>query len=134
MDLVERCLEIAAATRADDRAWALVKLAADLRRLERYDDALRVLDLASELLGDPRSELAVYTCAIAVHCDRSEHEVAIKLERQVVAGGVDVKFGLACRRLYSELHAKTGDEEHRARRDSYRALVESLEAADSVAA
>ena len=49
--------------------------------------------MASELSADPRAELAVFTCAIAVHCDRGEHDVATKLERQVVASGIDLRFG-----------------------------------------
>lgn len=127
-DLVGRALELAVATTADDRAWALVRLAADLRALERHAEALRVLDVAWQLSPSEHPELAMFSCAIAVHCDRGEHELAIKLERGFSERGIDLKFGRACLRLYAELYAVTDDEEHRARRDSYRSAIDLFEA------
>lgn len=126
-NLVARAVELAHATRADDRAWGLVRLAADLRALERYDEALYVLDLAWQLSPSERPELATFTCAIAIHCDREDHDIAVKLERDFADRVVDFKFGRACLRLYSELYAMTEADVHRARRESYRSLVDLLE-------
>jgi hypothetical protein len=133
-DLVARCLELAVATtcaRPRVRARQAGGRSAETRA---HDEALRALDVAARLPAEHRAELAIYTCAIAIHCDRSEHDVAVELERQVVAAGVDRKFGFACLRLYSELFAASEDEEYGVRRDSYRALVELLEAEQTVAA
>jgi hypothetical protein len=78
----------------------------------------------------------MFSCAIAIHCDREAHDVAVKLEQGFVDRGVDLKFGRACLRLYSELYTVTEDEEHLSRRESYRAHVELLESVEepSVAA
>ena len=56
------------------------------------------------------------------------------LERQLVGREIDLELGLACLRLYAELFALTGAEEHRDRREFYRATVRTLEADASVAA
>jgi hypothetical protein len=133
-DLVSRALELAVATRTDDRAWGLIRLAADLRALGRYDDALRALDVAWRLSPGERPERAAFTCAIAIHCDRDEHLLAETLERQLVGREIDLELGLACLRLYSELFTLTVADEHRARREFYRATVERLETQRSVAA
>jgi hypothetical protein len=52
---------------------ALVRLATDLRQLERYEDAPHVLDLATELPCSDSAELAAYICDIAVQCDRADY-------------------------------------------------------------
>ena len=67
------------------------------------------------------------SCAIAIHCDRGHHAVAETLERQFAGQAIDLKLGLACLRLYTALFTLTGDEEHHARREFYRAAVGSLE-------
>jgi hypothetical protein len=136
VDVVGRVLELAAAYRSDDRAWALVRLAADLRALGRHDDALRILDAAWYLEPSDQPQLAMFSCAIAIHCDRDAHDVAVTLERDFVDRGIDLKFGRACIRLYSELYASTEDQEHESRLESYRAHVALLEAEEqaSVAA
>ena len=135
VDVIGRVLALAAAHRADDRAWALVRLAADLRALGRHDDALRVLDAAWFLEPSEQPELAMFSCAIAIHCDRQAHDVAVTLERDFAERGIDLKFGRACVRLYSELYAATEDDEHQARLESYSAHVQLFESEEaSVAA
>ena len=129
-DLVARSLEVAVATRAHDRAWALVRLAADLRALERHEEGLRVLDVAWGLSPTNGVERAMLSCAIAIHCDREHHPVAETLERQFAGNAIDLKLGFACLRLYSELFVLTGAEEHRARREFYRSAVESMKDED----
>ena len=86
-----------------------------------------MLDAAWHLGPSEQPELAMFSCAIAVHCDRGEHAVAVTVERDFIERGIDLRFGRACLRLYSELYQQTEDEEHLARRDSYRAHVELLE-------
>jgi hypothetical protein len=134
-NLVARCMEAALATTADDRTWALVRLAADLRVLERYDEALFVLDTAwLQLEASEHAELAMFTCAIAIHCDREDLDIALKLERDL-ADRPDLKFARACLRLYTDLCGETEDDLHRARRELYRSLVETLEVGEqSIAA
>jgi tetratricopeptide (TPR) repeat protein len=123
----ERSLEVAAAGGVDVRAWALVRAAGQLRALRRYDEALQALDLACQLSPGERAELAVFACAIAIHCDVGEYELAVKLERSFAERGIDLRLSLVCLRLYSELYALTRDERHRERRDFYRAFVELLD-------
>jgi len=53
-NLVARCLELAGATRVNDRAWGLVRLAADLRALGEPNRALFVLDTPGSSSLRPR--------------------------------------------------------------------------------
>jgi hypothetical protein len=92
------------------------------------------LDIASSLSPGFDAERAIFTCAIAVHCDRREYKVAAKLERQQAERSIDLKFARACARLYSELYGESEDEGDRARRDAYVAAINSLDAEASVAA
>ena len=106
----ESPVEVAAASDADARAWALVRAAGELRAVRRYDEALQALDLACQLSPGEGAELAVYACAIAIHCDCRDYELAVMLEGLFAERGIDLTFALACLRLYSELFAETGDE------------------------
>ncbi len=112
----------------DERAWALIRAAGELRGLRRYDEALQALDLACELAPGERAELAVFACAIAIHCDVGEYELAVKLERSFAERGIDLRLALACLRLYAELAEATGGARYRERRDFYRAFVGLLDA------
>ncbi|MGH3111642.1 MAG: hypothetical protein ACRDQT_12085, partial [Gaiellaceae bacterium] len=127
-DVVGRVLELAAARGSDERAWALVRLAADFRALGRHDEVLRVLDAAWYLEPSEQPELAIFSCAIGIHCDRRAYDVAMTLERDFADRGIDLKFARACVRLYVDLYAETEDEEHQARVASYRSYVELFEA------
>lgn len=133
VDVIGRVLTLATAQRSDDRAWALVRLAADLRALGRHEDALRVLDAAWFLQPSEHPELAIFTCAIAIHCDREAHDVAVTLERDFAERGIDLKFGRACVRLYTQLAALTEDDEHLERLAQYRTHVNLLESEDASA-
>ena len=90
-----------------------------------------MLDAAWHLEPSEQPTLAMFSCAIAIHCDRGEHDA---LEQDFVDRGIDLKFGWACLRLYSELFAETEDEQHLARRESYRAHVALLESAEDTSA
>ncbi len=117
-----------AAASVDERAWALVRVAGELRALRRYDDALQALDLACQPSPGEGAELAVFACAIAIHCDVGEYELAVKLERSFAERGIDLRFALVSLRLYSELFEATGDEPCGERRDFYRSFVGLLDA------
>ena len=129
LDPGDSSVETAAAAGVDKRAWALVRVAGELRALRRYDEALQALDLAFDLSPDESVELAVFACAIAIHCDVGEYELAVKLERSFAERGIDLGLALVCLRLYSELSADTDDELHRRRRDFYQAFIGLLDVA-----
>ena len=126
-DPVSRALELAFAGRNDDRAWVLIRLAADLRVLGDMRRALTVLDAAAELRPSAEVRRAIDTCAIACHCDLGTHATAELIERQSRALPPDLHLARAAARLYAELFAQTGADEHRDRRCGFSALVAELE-------
>jgi len=128
-DLVARCLELARATRANERAWALVRLAADLRALRDPARALGVLDIAWLIEPEDQAVRAIET--VASHCDMGTHEAAVRIERQ--ARPPDLKYARAAVRLYAEIFDATGDEEYRIRRDFYSMLVSEVTRGTSTA-
>ena len=115
----------------ETRACALVGLAGDLRAHGCYDEALQALDLAWHLSPGEAVELEMFACAVAIHCDRGEYGLALKLERSFFERGIDLRLALAFERLHAELTALGGGEQYRERRDFYRAFVGLL---DSIAA
>ena len=90
---------------ADERAWALVGLAGDLARAGCYDEALQALDLAWHLSPGEAASSQLFACAIAIHCDCGEYELALKLERLFAERGIDLRLALAFQRLHAELFA-----------------------------
>jgi hypothetical protein len=119
---------MAHATRVNDRAWALVRLAADLRALGEQPRALEVLDVAWLLKPEDEAVRAIETVAIACHCDMGTHETAARIEQQPSSLPPDLRYARASVRLYAELHDATGEEAHRTRRDFYSTLIAELEA------
>lgn len=126
-DYRARAVEAAFAQGSDDRAWARVRLAADLRADGDSAAALDVLDEAWLLGATDAAECAIFTVAIATHCDLGAHPTAEVIEREQAARSIDAKFARAAARLYSELFQATGDDPHRVRRDLYIALIAELE-------
>lgn len=134
-DYRARALEAAFAQGSDDRAWARIRLAADLRADSEAAAALSVLDDACLLGPSEEAERAIYTVAIAVHCDLGSHPTAEVIEREQAARSVDAYFARVAARLYSELARATGDDEHGQRHKHYSALAdEGPEANSAVAA
>jgi hypothetical protein len=109
----------------EDRAWALVKLAADFRALGDLDAALRLLDTAWQARPGGRAERAIFTVAVAVHCDAGRHEVAETLAREQSERSTDALFAMAAARVHAELWAASGLEEHALSRDRFLALAEA---------
>jgi hypothetical protein len=103
-------------------------LAGDLRAHGCHDEALQALDLAWHLSPAESVELEMFACAVAIHCDRGEYGLALKLERSFVERGIDLRLALAFERLHAELFAAGRGGHHRERRDFYRAFVGLLDA------
>lgn len=110
-DLPQRALDAALATSADARAWALVKLAADLRVLGEIETALFVLDAAWFLGPSTEPSRAMFSCAIGCHCDRADYDVAHLIAAEQPEEYHDEKFSRAAQRLYLTLLELTGEEQ-----------------------
>jgi hypothetical protein len=126
-DLPRRAVEAALATTTDERAWALVRLAADLRALGDRDRALGVLDLAWGLEPSTRPAAAMFTCAIACHCDEGDLVTADVIASEQPDDYRDVKFARAACRLYATLLAETGEEEWKLELDRHLELLEPVD-------
>jgi len=121
--------DLAAATTADDRAWALVRLAADARASNEPESALRLLDSAWLLDPGPEAERAIFTVAIAAHCDGGRYEVAEILVSEQAARSIDTHFAMAAARLYAALYAATRDDRFARLRDKFFAIGQPPRAA-----
>jgi hypothetical protein len=106
-EFLRRALGLAAAQTSDDRARALVRLAATARRSGLFEEALWALDAAWRLRPSDAAERAVYTCAISVHCDRADYETAIKIGEAAMARSRDAGLLEAMERTYRELFVQT---------------------------
>ena len=84
--LTARAIEAVLAETTDARAHALVGLASDLRRAGRPELALHALDAAWELCPTEEPRRAAFTCALEVHCDLGNYEIAETIE--AVGGSV----------------------------------------------
>ena len=140
-DYRARAYEAAFAQGSDERAWSRVRLAADLRADGEKEAALRVLDEAWMLGASEDAERAIYTVAIALHCDlvltqlprSSAQSVEQPQSECPVVKSSD--FARASARLYSELFKVTEDDEHRRRWEHYAAIAgKSAGAASALAA
>lgn len=109
---------------ARESVWALVRRADALRALGDPGRALRVLDRAWALGPAEDAELAIYTCAIAAHCDLRQHFTAVLIEREQVRRAIDAGFARAAHRLYAELEETVWGELVDGRRQMYAALLE----------
>lgn len=109
---------------AGESAGDLVRRADAL--LARGDPAraLRVLDRAWALDRAGDAELAIYTRAIAAHCDLGRHATAVLLEREQVRRAVDADFARVAHRLYAEVAETVWGELVDGRRQMYAALLE----------
>ena len=126
-DIPRRAVEAALATFTDERAWALIRLAADLRALGDRERALAVLDLAWRLEPSRQPAAAVFTCAIACHCDEGDVLTADVIASEQPDEYRDVKFARAACRLYATLLAETGEEKWKIELDRHLSLLEPVE-------
>jgi hypothetical protein len=124
-DLPRRAVEAALASSTDERAWALVRLAADLRAMDDQRTALRVLDLAWSMGPSTHPAAAMFTCAVACHCDLDDLYTA-----QLIAGEQpddyrDVKFARAACRLFAALLEETGEERWKLELDRHLSILDA---------
>jgi hypothetical protein len=123
-DFPRRAVEAALATSNDARAWALVRLAADLRANNDRKKALAVLDLAWSMEPSAEPAAAMFTCAIACHCDEEHYLTAHVVASEQPDENRDTKFARAACRLYATLLAETGEELWKLELERHLALLE----------
>ena len=99
----------------DDRAWSLVKLAAQLRDENEIELARTAIDAAVALDAAPEPTRAAYTCAVAIHVDEGDLMTAKKLGEGLLAEGHDEYLLKAMARVYWELYLKTEESAYRDR-------------------
>jgi hypothetical protein len=96
----------------DSQAWLLVELAHTLRRHGRCGEALGTLDLAVELHATTASELAAYTCAVAIHLAAGSPETAAKVAGTARAEAINSTLMRRLADLHLELFHETGEPAH----------------------
>lgn len=131
-DLPRRAVEAALATSTDERAWSLVRLAADLRALGDRRRALGVLDLAWRMEPSAGPAAAMFTCAIACHCDEDDYFTAEVIACEQPDEYRDGKFARVACRLYAALLAETGEERWRLELDRHLDLLEPVDEAEEL--
>ena len=82
LDHASRCLKIGSRGRVStSEAWALIRLAADLR--DARPSSARMRSTAAWLArAEDEAVRAIETIAIACHCDMGTHETAVRIEQQ----------------------------------------------------
>ena len=123
-DFPRRAVEAALATSNDARAWALVRLAADLRASDDQRKALAVLDLAWGMEPSAEPAAAMFTCAIACHCDNDDFLTAHVVANDQPDAYRDTKFARVACRLYATLLAETGEERWKLELERHLALLD----------
>lgn len=69
-----------------------------------------MLDLVVDQMASPDVELAAYTCAVAIHCDRKDYDTARVVGEEARTRAVDAHLMRALGRMYYGLFEETGDE------------------------
>ena len=125
-------IDAATATDAEQRAWALVALAARLREDDERARALEVLD--SVVAFDPswEAQSAAFTTAAAIHCDLGDFKTARSICDQTLAKGVNEYILSAAVRVYWELARSTKLQEFYDRRDALSAALDEMRNAATV--
>jgi hypothetical protein len=131
--ILELAVHAATAGSADDKAWALTRLAAGLRSAGQLDLAVTALDAAAGLRPTGWRERALSTCAVSVHCDRDDPERAVAIGEEQLGRSRDEKLLVAMARAYHEAFLTTGTAEYEERRDRVSALLGRYASAASAA-
>jgi hypothetical protein len=111
----------------------LVRLAADLRAMREHRTALGVLDLVWHMKPSAHASAAMFTCAIACHCDLGDLFTAQLIASEQPDEYRDAKFGRAACRLYAALLDETDEERWKLELDRHLALLDASTAPVSVA-
>jgi Tetratricopeptide repeat len=122
-DLVERVRSAVFSGNAQRRGWDAVRAAALLRRQGRHEGALELLDDVVARFEYPDIVSAAHACAVAVHCDRSDPAMGIKVGRPAWNDRQAPELGNALARAYWEQFERTGDV---ADREAWARFKESL--------
>jgi hypothetical protein len=116
--LVDRVREAARSSSIDERAWALLRTAAALRRAGWHAQAIALLEEAVALAPAWGVERAALTCAISTHCDAGDPLLAVKIASSTCARGVDARLLLAAGRANAAAYSLTHDLAYRAAADA----------------
>lgn len=111
-DILASALDAARAPEGSQRGWTLLHLAGAMRDHEDFDAALSILDLVAERFEDDEGIVrATFSCAVAIHGDRGETELAnVLCDEQRSRGPLDVKFLRAELRARQAWLDRTGEE------------------------
>jgi hypothetical protein len=122
---VELAIRAASAGSEDERAWGLARVAAALRKAGELELALTALDAAFALGPSDWAERTLHTCAVAVHCDRDDPELAVTIGEEQMARSLDERLLHAMARAYYEALEATGREEYRENWERISALLDA---------
>lgn len=122
---MELAVQAAGAGSEDERAWRLTRLAAALRKAGELDLAVDALEAAIALCPSDWAERALYTCAVAVHCDRDEPELAVTLGEEQMGRSLDERLLHEMARAYYEALEATGLDVYREQWERISALLDA---------
>jgi hypothetical protein len=131
------CTAIELAVRAsvepgrEERAWALVALAARLRSDGSRELARIAIDAAVALDAGPGPTRAAYICAVALHADEGDLRTAVKLGEELLQEGHNPDLLQGMSRVYWALWKETEDATWL---DGWRRVNALLDAPDTQAA
>jgi hypothetical protein len=105
-NLVAHAVAAGSGVHVNERVWALIRFAADLRALGRPSEAIQVLDAAWKLDSNDQAQLAMFTCAIAAHRDLGDLQTAQRLVDYQRERATDEKFERAAHAVAADLAAR----------------------------
>lgn len=108
---LELAVRAAVEPELERRAWALVGLAARLRREHELDLARLAVNGALALDAGPEPTRAAYTCAVALHADEGDLTTALKLGEELLAEAQHPTLLKTMARVYWALWKETKDED-----------------------
>lgn len=109
---LERAVDAASPRSEDERAWTLTRLASALRLAGELDRAAALLETAAGLDASDWTRRALATCAVAVHCDRDEPELAVQVGEEQMGRSFDERLLHVMTRAYCEAFETTGRGEY----------------------
>ncbi len=132
--LLARVRDAARFSAVDQRAWALVRTAAALRKSRSCIEAISVLEDAVELRPSWEVERAALTCAISTHCDAGDPLLAVKIGQSAKTRGADAMLLRALGRAHAAAFTLTSEPGYRIEAEACFKEAESLEPEANAAA
>ena len=108
--LLEQAVRAAVELDRERRAWALVALAAKLRREKQGELARLAVEGAVGLDAGVEPTRAANTCAVALYTDDGDLESAVKLGEKLLASGRDAYLLQTMARVYWGLWKETQED------------------------